>query len=252
MECNNIVESYLSELKNNFECRRINGMLAVITPYLYPDNDLIEVFIEEISENRIRIGDLGETLRHLESQGFDVLGNKLNRHRAEQIASRVHAEIQQGKILKEGKPEDIGELIFDVICAAKGIGDLIYLSRAYEPATFNDEVANLFVRENIPFERDYHIKGLSDKKYTVEFRVIKPSVLLLKTLSPTKETGLTRRIDSVFRVWSDINGDFDQNKKISIMNDIEFKWKPHDIKLLERVSDIVYWSDKEKILYRLK
>jgi hypothetical protein len=227
-------------------------MIVVITPYLYPNNDLIEIFIEELSENKIRVGDLGETLRHLESHGFDVLGNKSNSYKAEQIASRVHAEIQHGKIVKEGKPEEIGELMFDVISAAKGIGDLIYLSRAYEPATFNEEVANFFTEKKIPYETNHKVKGITGSEYTVEFRIVKPKPFLLKTLSPSKETGLRRRVNDVFRAWFDINDEFDKNKKVSLVNDIEFEWKPHDLKLLERVSNIEYWSQKQNIIKRLK
>jgi hypothetical protein len=252
MECQHIVENYLKEIGSYFECRQVDGKIVVITPYLYPDNDLIEIFIEKVSENRIRVGDLGETIRHLETEGFDVLGSKSNRYKVEQIASRVHVEIQRGMIVKEGKPEKIGELMFDVISAAKGIGDLIFLSRAYEPATFNEEVAKFLIEKSISFEPNYSINGVTGTKYIIDFRIVKPKIMLVNTLSPSKEAGMRRKVDAVFRIWSDINGEFDKDKKVSLVNDFEFQWKPHDLKLLERVSNIELWSKKEEIVKLLK
>ena len=49
MECADVIEKTLSELEGAFHCMRYDRGICVVTPYLYPDNDLIEVFVEELA-----------------------------------------------------------------------------------------------------------------------------------------------------------------------------------------------------------
>ncbi len=126
LTCQEAIEGYLATLQKGFSCAPMENKLRIITPYLYPDNDLIEIFVEELPSGQVRTTDLTETLRHLHARGFDVFDSPKRRFMVETIASRTGVELVQGQLAKIGEPSQVGDLIFDVIVAARGVSDLIY------------------------------------------------------------------------------------------------------------------------------
>lgn len=245
MTCEEIVRKYIETLKGEFECRSMEGWLKVITPYLYPDNDHIEIFIKEISAELIRVSDLGETLRHLHSQAFDVYSTPKRKFLFESLLSRSNLNTINGEIYKDSSWKQIGDTIFDVIMACKAIGDLVFISRAYEPALFVEEVGLYFKEKEIRFEPKVSVEGSTGKKYKVDFRIFNHRVSYLHTLSPISKVGMKPKVDATFRMWFDFDG---QVQKISLLNDVDFPWREPDIILLERVSKVILWSRKEEIL----
>src|ERR1700752_2106914 len=125
MECRELVEKYIGTLKEGFKCIANENRLRVVTPYVYPDNDLIEVFIEDLPNGRVRVTDLGETFRHLHSQGFDIAASPKRKFLAETIASRVEVELNRGRLSKTGPAGRVGDMMLDLLVASKGIADLI-------------------------------------------------------------------------------------------------------------------------------
>jgi len=247
MECTEIIERTVESLRLGFKCVPSDRRLSIITPYLYPDNDLVEVFVEEIGSDRVRVTDLGETLRHLESIGIDVLASSKRRFLLEQITGRVHVDMQRGKLEKEGSVGDLGVLLMDVVAAAQGVADLVYTSKVYEPATFPEEVSIFLAEHEIEHEKRPLVLGVTGKKYWVTLRVNgrRPKETLIEAMSPSQEAAMTTTINRVFRMWFDIDG---TKSKVSLLNDIDYSWKAEDIALLERVSVVQSWSKKEQFL----
>ena len=247
MECSEIIEKATEALKLGFKCQQYDKRMCIVTPYLYPDNDLIEVFAEDIGENQIRITDLGETLRHLESVGLDLLASRKRRFLLEQIAKRVHVDIQRGKIQKEGPIDTVGTLLVDVAAAAQAVADLLYTSKAYEPATFPEEVSIFLTEHNIEHEKHYPVIGETTKKYHVSLRIngSRKRDILVEAISPSQETAMTATVNRVFRVWSDVN---ESRRKVSLLNDVDYSWKKEDMALLQRVSVIHEWTKKDRFL----
>lgn len=247
IQCSKVIENYVSKLEANFHCKQLETRLLIVTPYLYPDNDLIHIFIEELTGNKIRVTDLGETLRHLEACGVDVLASSKRRFLSEQIANRVHVNFFEGTLYKEGDLDKLGELFFDVLTAVRGVADLVYTSRAYEPATFSNEV-QIFLKENeIRFEPKVRVEGQTGKRYTIDIRVPgngKPEILI-ETMSPREEASITPVVNRVLRMWLDINK---KSTKLSLLNDIDFSWKNEDIALLKRLSYVYRWSQQQEFL----
>jgi hypothetical protein len=50
-----------------FTCSTVNGFIRIRTPYLYPDGDVIDLFLKE-KDGQYVLTDLGETLRWLYMQ----------------------------------------------------------------------------------------------------------------------------------------------------------------------------------------
>ncbi len=247
MECSEIIEKTIEALKMGFKCIPYERRICVITPYLYPDNDLIEVFVTDIGANNFKVTDLGETLRHLESVGLDLLGSRKRRFLLEQITQRLHVDIRNGKLEKEGSADNVGSILVDVAAAAHAVSDLIYTSKAYEPATFTEEVSIFLTEKDIQHDKNYKIVGETGKTYRVSLRINgrRPVDILVETLSPPQETAMTATINRALRKWFDIDGN---RRKVSLFNDIDYSWKDEDKALLQKVSVIHNWSSKERFI----
>lgn len=253
MECQSVISKVIENLRESFKCSRSGNRLSIITPYLYPDNDLIEVYLEEVGPNIVRVTDLGETLRHLESIGLDVYASSKRQFLLEQISRRLNVNTQRGKLEKEGTAQEVGNLLMDVVATAQSIADLAYTSKAYEPATFPKEVS-IFLHENqIEHEYQPYVFGASRKKYRVSVRLdgSRESEILVEAMSPNEQFAMTPVVNRVIRMWVDIN-DPKKRKKISLLNDVDFVWRAEDLALLERWSLIHRWSKKEDFLNKIR
>ncbi len=243
MNCESLVREYLGRIKADFVCQPLDGRLKLITPYLYPDNDIIEVYVEELPHARIRVTDLGEATRHLHTQGLDVFVSLKRKFIAETTASRVGASFENGVIFKEGSVNDLGSILFDVIAAVRGVADLIFTSRAYEPAPFVEEVAEFLKEHEIRFDRRFPLRGESGREYRVAFRV--EERVFLQPISAEYQRALKPRVDAVLHMWLDIDR---RASKFSLLNDIDFAWPEPDIIILSRFSEIFRWSARQELV----
>lgn len=247
LSCAEITESYIRTLSGGFRCLPLERRLRIVTPYLYPDNDLIEVFVEEPAPGHIRVTDLGETLRHLHGQGFEVSGTPKRKHMVETIAGGLGVEIVRGELARDGTTNQLGELLFDVIVAARGVSDLIYTSRTYEPPTFIEEVGKFLQEHQVEYEPEVKLTGGSGKIYTVNFKLVQVGKYL-HTLSPRQVGGLQPVVNRIFRIWVDCNGRLGRDAKVSLLNDVDFVWKQPEVALLDKVSNVGYWTRKDELL----
>jgi hypothetical protein len=245
--CAEVARKFVEAQEGRFACLESDGRTRIITPYPYPDNDLIEVWVEPATGDRVKVTDLGETVRHLYASGYDVGSARRRMLLAQTVAAGRGVEFDEGEISKVGSVEELGELLFDVVVTSRGISDLILTSRAYEPATFREEVAGFLEESAIPFETGVRVAGHTGKVYRVDFR-LPPSGVLLQTLSPAQPGAMQGVINRVFRVWVDVNGQIGRSRKVCLLNDVDFRWAAPDVALLDEVAQVAYWTRREQLL----
>lgn len=251
IKCQQAIKSYLATLEEGFSCISSDDRLRIITPYLYPDNDLIEIFVEEELSGQVRATDLGETLRHLHARGFDPFESPKRKFMVETIASRVGVDVLRGQLTKTGDISQLGDLFLDVIIAARGMSDLIYTSKTFEPATFLEEVEQFLNLNQLPVQPKVKLPGISGRVYVVHFKVtIGPH--FVQALSPLAVAGLKPKVDATVRMWVDCNHELTREQKVTLLNDVDFQWKPYDVSLLDRLSAVHYWTKKESLVGTLR
>jgi hypothetical protein len=250
MKCEEIVNSYIGGLQGDFACSPSGDRLRLVTPYLYPDHDRIELFIRA-DGSTVTISDLGQTLNYLESSGLEVIGNSIREFKAHRIAEGVGVNIERGVIVKRGDAGQVGELLFDVLTACKAIGDLVYTTRAYEPALFEEIVSDYLTAENLQVETHVPVEGQkTGTPYRVSLRVVTAhKENLIATISPKTLKGTIGKVNATFRMWSDVNGN---REKYSLLNDETTQAREGDLNLLRSVSRVYKWSEREQFLRDLK
>ena len=121
-----VIAGYLKYLEADFRCRRFEEAtyLVVTTPYLYPNNDVVELYIDEVSEGIVEVSDGGEAEVQLFKHGFDLMKNPLAMRQAKQMASARAVNINGATLTKTGLREEVGPLMMDVIQVAVAIAHL--------------------------------------------------------------------------------------------------------------------------------
>jgi hypothetical protein len=170
----------------------------------------------------------------------------------ETIASRAGVSFVNGQLTKAGHVSQVGDLLFDVIVTARGVSDLIYTSKTFEPATFLEEVEEFLKVNELPAESRVKLTGLSGKSYIVHFKITIGLPRFLQALSPIATVGLKPKVDATVRMWVDCNHDLTSVNKVTLLNDVDFKWRPYDISILERLSTVHYWTRKNDLLRSLR
>jgi hypothetical protein len=69
------------------------GRGSLVTPYLHPDHDNLELFVRMRAKDAT-VSDLGETLRKLDRLGLDVATTKGFAHRVRQIADGYRVSVE--------------------------------------------------------------------------------------------------------------------------------------------------------------
>jgi len=246
IDCTKMVDEALSSLRLTFDCAKEGKGVSVVTPYLRSDNGHIELFIEDRGGS-VRVSDLGETFRSLRLRGADPLASAKGRFIAERTAARLHVSFEQARIERVTDAAGVAGAILGVAAAAHALDGLIYTSRASDPAGFPQEVRAFLDDSGRKYDAKAPIEGMSGKTYRVEFRVLEPErePVLLQPLSPAQASGITPLVNRTVRMWVDLG---DTEKKVSLLNDVDYEWRAEDSVLLGRLSTVALWSNREQLL----
>src|SRR5262249_21003830 len=149
--------------------------------------------------------DLGETLRRLDTIGMDFQNSSRLAFQSERIASGFQVSVKDGILFKEGPPNEIGSMLFDLVSACMAIGDLAYGSRGYQPMTFAEEVEKVFIANGLEFERGKEVKGRSTTPYKIDFTVTtQQKVFRVQAMEAQSSGGIRKWVNATFRMWNDI------------------------------------------------
>lgn len=88
-----------------FICSQVNGFTRVRTPFLYPDGDVIDLFVQE-QNGSVTITDLGETMRWLRSQTISPRRSPKQTKLIEDVCLNHGLEFFRGMLLARVRPGD--------------------------------------------------------------------------------------------------------------------------------------------------
>jgi len=236
--------------KELFTCSTVNGFIRIRTPYLYPDGDVIDLFLKE-KDGQYVLTDLGETLRWLHMQTRSPKRSEKQETLIQDTLLTHGIERSRGMlILRIQKEENLASAITRLSQAAFRISDIwfTFKTRAFKPII--EDIVELLKETQIPFEQDKKITGSSGRSRKLDFYTQHPRHnSLINVLSIGSKTVANNRVDNVFSAWSDLSylKQSESNSRfISLFDDRLDVWNSGNIRLLEKVSDIAYWSRREE------
>ena len=245
--------SLLESLSRGFHFHPHDGVLNVVTPFLYPDFDAISLNVKELPEGNVEVSDGGETFSYLFRHGFDLALSQRGRALVEDIASTKVVEFKQGELVKVGPKEELGTMVLDVVHAAIGAAHLIYTAPQYRPIgrdlakrkedVFRKKLAGFLESNGFSFSELRNYVGKSGQSYNIHYLV--DESILLHVLSVSRASLAKQFVDRTYRMWADYDGSL---KKITMLNDEQIRWREPHVNLLRSVSTVFKWSEREQLL----
>lgn len=250
-----VIKLCLENLTGKFSCHRYDDVLCIVTPYLYHDNDIIAVYLEELPGGQVKVHDGAEAVMHPFCHGFDLSRSEWGMEAVRQIARNDFLELDRCVLSKTGPVEDVGQLIMDVVMAARGISDLLYAHRAQahlayrrkgvKPAAFSEKLTTFLAESSLDYTPAAKLTGGSGQVYTVHYRI--DGDAYLQALSPGRASRAKAAVDRTFGLWADCNGALTRDRKLTLLNDETLPWKAAHIHRLNQVSTVIKWSEREKL-----
>ena len=263
IEGNEAVKQYLDTLARGFSCHHFDGAaeLLIGTPYLYPNDDCICLYLKELADGRVRVSDGGEAAHlNLWKSGVDIFRSPRAIALARDIARDNMAEFELGTLTRTGSLDDLGDMMLGVIQAAYGVANLRYFQpNAYldaadfkKPAKslFSEKLSSLLAEIAVTFEPSAKLTGSSGQIYTVDCKITgrAGNCTYLHTLNISRSSNAKSHVDRLYRIWADCNESLSIEQKITLLNDEEFQWKDSHVNLLGSVSTVINWSERDKLV----
>ena len=241
---NELIQTSLSPL---FECREQNGSLAIVTPFEYPDGDLIEFYLIE-EAGQLVLTDFAETLATLASFKFDVESTPKRRKLFESVVQDLNVHYFQGELrVPVASERELVPALVRLGQVALRTSDLLFTSRFGAGATFKEEVDEYLTEKELPHQVDYKVSGRSGQLYTLDFYIERPQPLLLEALSTVSSGYAEQVVNRTVRMWYDLKRVDGKFKYCTVLDDTEDVWKEQHFEILNSLSELIVWSDRERI-----
>lgn len=256
LNCTVIKEYIKQSVSELFSCHIEDGILTISTPFHYPDGDVIEVFIEDRKDYML-LSDMGETSRFLGTYLFDYSSTKKRKQIIVDVVRSNNLLFEKGTIYAIIKnPRNIVDAIFNMSQAIIRISDLLYTVKSHSSAAFEEEFRTFLEDNNYSYVEDYIVDATS-QQYTFDFAIKKNDrVGLVKLLNPPKKPNQKPNISKTVHTWFDIDTslrtEFPQANRVTVLDDSFYNWSKKDYSLLEKLSMVNFWSNKDRIHQTLK
>lgn len=246
--CDNI-NKYIGR---QFTCTNFNGFIKVQTPYLYPDGDIIDVFVKS-SDSGLILTDLGETIAWLSSHSISHSLSERKNQLIEDLIFMYQVERYKGMLIKKcDNSENLSFAIVDFCQAIIRVSDIYLTYSGKTSNSFYEDVADFLTEEKFEFQKNVKYVGTSERERIIDFEVIiSNNISLIKGLNYHNKTEANSRSDIINSCWSDLGYIRMSNPNInfiSLINDTEDKKiYPNNINLLQSVSSVAFWSNKNQL-----
>jgi hypothetical protein len=238
-----------------FTCTPMNGYIRIETPFLYPDGDIVDVFCQERGDTII-LTDLGETQRWLKMQTATQRKSSKQRHLLDGICLNHGIEYSQGALLTQIRPsEDFATALIRLSQGILRVSDLWFTFRHRVGESIIDDVDDLLREQPFEVEQYPSISGISSKSWQPDFQTKQEDrKTLIRVLSTGSRAATPDLVHRTIAMWYDLlylREDKEVSKFISLFDDTVDVWKLEDIKQVERLSDIAYWSRSDEFLKQI-
>ncbi len=248
----NACEVLAQNLGTLFNCSRLNELIRVRTPFLYPDGDVIDLFVQE-QNGIVTVTDLGETLRWLRSQSISNRRSPKQDRLIEDVCLTHGLEFYRGMLQARVKPGDnFAAVVMRVAQGALRVADLWFTMRTRSVESVSDEVELFLTEKGIPFERNQPLVGRSGRIWRPDFHTRTPQrSSLVHVLSTGSRAAAKNVTEHVLAAWYDLSHlriGPEALQFVSLFDDTMDVWSEQDFNLLKDLSVITRWSQPEEFV----
>lgn len=248
-----MIERYLGEL---FQCQSHPQGVRVRTPYLYPDGDVIDLYVSK-QNGQGKVDDLGESVAWLRMQSTSPRRSPKQTALIEDIGQTLGIEFYKGRLIARYTGEkDMVDAIQRVGQAAVRVSDLWFTFRTRAFESISDEVGDLLESRRIDYTRGEKLPGRSRRQWTVDFHTRTPQQSSLVLVAATGNRSAARKVsEHVVATWHDLSHltiGREPLKPITLVDDTVDVWSDEDLRLMDSLSDLARWSQPDEFIDLLR
>ncbi|CAN5316849.1 DUF1828 domain-containing protein [soil metagenome] len=156
----NLIESYISWLKQKINYRDINGYYEITTPFVNHINDYIQFYLKKDTDDRIFMTDDGDTLNNLEMAGVDIT-TPSRKKELEVILNGFGIMLKGNELTTMATASTFPLRKHNFIQAILAVDDLFTVASPKVESFFLEDVINYFKQNNIRFSPNIILQGKS-------------------------------------------------------------------------------------------
>jgi hypothetical protein len=211
-ECSKIKE-IVGDLSLVRECDKVRGgAIRISTPFLYPNGDSIDIFLDTKSDvlgQFMLLSDYGQTGMYLHNYQVELDSSKRRSQLVEDIISEFDVKIRDGSLQvrldRQGEGADISEAIMRLSQACLRVSDLVYHQRMKSLVIFREEIDRFLKESLLPYKADGKVAGKFGRSVKMDFTVKSNGVTsYLLTMAARTDSALHIQANEVFGRWSSI------------------------------------------------
>ena len=246
-------EAIAGQLGTLFVCSPHGQYVKVRTPFLYPDGDIVDLFVRD-EGSQVVVSDLGESLRWLRNQTLAMKRPPKQRQLIEDIKLTNDVELIKGMLVVRARPDALADAVMRIGQAAVRVGDLWFTMQNRAVQSITDDVAAFLLEESFAFQRNAKALGRSQKAWTVDFQVVAAQPSYVHVLSTESRASAQVSMKSAVTMWHDLHNAANQPQRfISLVDDtISDVWSDEDFRLLNDVSKVELWAKPDSFVTALR
>ena len=244
-QCEEVIDAYLTVLREDFECSRSQEGWFITTPFVRPDGEGIEIELQPLPDGDINIADMGDTLGYLYVNGMTLSQALIAT--ARQIAKTHGVSLQRNQLSLRVDQDSIGTGLHDLIQAILSITDLIQRRRPTSRVVFDVEVESFIIHSGVTYDVGFEVQG-SKERHTVKFHVNSGKNLLIHPISVATAGPARSWAERWSYRFSDILGENSNWHPVIILDDRGARsdaWNSHALTPIREFA--VMWSNRNEL-----
>lgn len=246
MECTDIQGAIASGMLEHWACEaRTPSQFAVVTTALLPNDDCIELIIEDRGDT-VRINDMAQSYTFLSSYGIALYAARYSRYLryVHQLTERYHADFTDGELSKEVPKEDLWLGVNLLIETIQRTCALVNRMRASKPHNFKEQVYALFAARRSKATMDYPVTGFA-QTHNFDLRLNGSSEVLGRAISSEQVFVIQREVERTIYACLDVQKTERDFKPVVIYDDTdparELAWNEQHFNILRKY-EVDYWA----------
>jgi len=245
-ECQELIEAYLTWLRENYETDATNGVCRISTPLLDRHNDALEILVER-NGRRLRLTDGGDTISDLNASGMEFNTPK-RKEVLESILNGfgVHLDPRDSALFVTSAFTDLGQKKHNLLQAMLAVNDMFVMSREHVLSFFKEDVALFLTQHGLAHMTEFKLSGKSGFDHKFDFGLPKTRRQPERVLQAINKLSRDTTASLAFAV-SDVRAVRPEPLlSLALLNDEAEAPNPEHIDAL-RAYDIepLFWSEKE-------
>jgi hypothetical protein len=238
-------ESLAGFVAGEISCEAVDGRLACVLPFAYPDGDSVVVYVSQ-RESRFEVTDYGEAIRM--AVGRPGVRLRPLAPTAGATATTYGVTYGDGRFSALATPEMLADVIWRVGQASSDLAHALTVQRpdVARDEPFVDEVESELKLRGVPVEREHRLEGASGHAYRATLYVPQTHTIL----EPLAADGAWNAASAVYVEFGDL-GRSNGFSPVAIVDDRDKEPEDQLVQLLVQVGDIVRWTERVQWLPRV-